>query len=400
MFRRSLPACCNCKIAPTQLLRCLREKHSVDTYFGVPDSVLKDFGAQLVLAEREEKLRHTITCNEGSAVAMATGYHLASGKVPAVYMQNSGFGNAVNPLLSLTHREVYKIPMLLIVGWRGDDTKPDEPQHYAQGRLMKECFAACEVPYEILSSNSTEGFEPVLDRAFHHILHRGSPFALLVKRDTFTNVDFPNAPSSKLSLSREEALEAIAAVLPDDAIIVSTTGNASRELFEIRVRTNAGHHREFLTVGSMGHCSAIAAGIATEKPNRQVYCIDGDGASIMHLGAYAVNGGIGKARGGLGNLKHILLNNACHDSTGGGETVGHHVNMTGIAHECGYNTPMPTPASTMQQLQDGMQQILFAGDGPTFLEVLVKKGNRKDLGRPTTTPIQNKLAFMDHVQKH
>ena len=410
------------KLAPAAMMTAL-QKRGCEAFYGVPDSLLKDFCAYVT--DNTDPTNHVITANEGNAVAMATGYHLASGKVPAVYMQNSGFGNAVNPLLSLTHREVYKIPMLLIVGWRGDPgAKADEPQHVAQGRLMDKCFECCEVPYEVLGAGESveRDMEAALDKAFAHIKQHGTPFGLLIKRDTFDTYKMKGPSGSKLTsrggigsldnlpMSREGALETIIGQLPHDAIVVSTTGMPSREVFEIRARAKAGHHRDFLTVGCMGHCSSIAAGIALQRPDRMVYAIDGDGASIMHMGSYAVNGGLASAynvaadppRSLLDNLRHIVVNNGAHDSVGGQPTVGHDVSLSGVARECGYNVVCKEPVMDQNDLTQAMNllsQPSLPGTGPAFLEVLVKKGNRKDLGRPTTTPIENKEALMKFIQE-
>jgi phosphonopyruvate decarboxylase len=424
MLRRTVSLSGSKKIAPAAFHAALKRR-GCEAYYGVPDSLLKDLCAYIT-ANVSDPTKHVITANEGNAIAMATGYHLASRNIPAVYMQNSGFGNTVNPLLSLTHREVYRIPMLLLIGWRGDPTgKPDEPQHVAQGRLMEENLKSCEVPYSILSPG--EGIETqlesALETAFSYMKSEGTPYGLLIKRDVFEEYKLPtNAGAAAgdsaqgvgvrgdgrldLALSREKALELIVSSMTADDIVVSTTGMPSREVFEIRARAKAGHHRDFLTVGCMGHCSSIAAGIALTKPDRTVYCIDGDGASLMHLGSYAVNGGLGAIRNVsqssdlLENLRHIVVNNGAHDSVGGQPTVGFDVSLSDVAQACGYNV-ISKPVVDVQGLVDAMEALKNCpkGMGPSFLEVLVKKGNRKDLGRPTTTPQENKKAFMDFVAK-
>lgn len=407
MLRRSLFAMSK-KMAPAAFFSAL-QKHEYNSFYGVPDSLLKDLCAYIT--DHVPPQNHVITSNEGSAVAMAAGYHLATGRVPVVYMQNSGFGNTVNPLLSLTHREVYQIPMLMIVGWRGDpEGKKDEPQHVAQGRLMEACFAACEVPFAVLEAGEhiDTTLEQHLATARTHFEKSGTPFALLVKRDTFSSHKLQNKrePPLPLPMGREEAISVILGLIGHKDIVVSTTGMPSREVYEIRAKAKAGHHRDFLTVGCMGHASSIAAGIALSKADRNVVCIDGDGAAIMHLGTMAVNGGLaavnsirGEPSGAnlLANLKHIVVNNGAHDSVGGQPTAAHDVSLTGVAKACGYRVIRDEPVVDAGDLVHAVTE-LNQTPGPCFLEVLVKKGNRADLGRPTTTPKQNKEAFMEFVR--
>lgn len=393
------------KLAPATFYSSL-SRHGVDSFFGVPDSLLKDFCAYVT--DNVPPHRHVITANEGNAVAMAAGYHLATGKVAAVYMQNSGIGNAFNPLLSLTHREVYQIPMLLLVGWRGDPGKKDEPQHVAQGRLMDECFKAAEVPYEVLEASDQVELRltSILQKAQSHFDSKKTPFGVLIKRDTFENYKMKKAVESTLplELSREKAIELVLRHINEDDIVVSTTGMPSREVFEIRANSKSGHHRDFLTVGAMGHASSIAAGIALQRRDRNVYCIDGDGASIMHMGSLAVNGGLSAFQtidnsepNLLANLKHIVVNNGAHDSVGGQPTVGFDVSLTEVAKACGYKVVRSEAAMTPGDVVTAMDEMRSTA-GPAFLEILVKKGNRSDLGRPTTTPLQNKVAFEQFVR--
>jgi phosphonopyruvate decarboxylase len=402
------------KIAPAAFYASLKQRNMTD-FYGVPDSLLKDLCAYIT--ENSPAHQHVITANEGNAVGMATGYHLATGKVPVVYLQNSGFGNTLNPLLSMTHSEVYQIPMLMLIGWRGDPGKKDEPQHVAQGRLMPECLKAAEMPFEVLEAcDNIEGrVETILSAAQAHFEKNKTPFGVLIKRDTFDSFKMTKKADGdkalqNLEMSREQALELILRTLNDDDIVVGTTGMPSREIFEIRSKAKSGHHRDFLTVGAMGHSSSIAAGIALQKPERNVFSLDGDGAAIMHLGSFAVNGGLGaiypvaggertaeNAKPLLSNLKHIVVNNGAHDSVGGQPTVGFDVSLTEIAKACGYKIIRSEPVITAGDAVAAVAALRDA-TGPAFLEILVKKGNRKDIGRPTTTPLQNKQAFEAFVQ--
>jgi len=388
------------KLAPAAFYNSLVERKH-DAFFGVPDSLLKDLCAYIT--DNAPRDRHVITANEGNAVAMAAGYHMSTGKVPVVYLQNSGIGNTVNPLLSLTHAEVCKIPMLMLVGWRGDPQgKKDEPQHVAQGRLMPEALAACEVPYSVLEAGDdvAKVTDAALAKAAAHFAEHGTPYALLIKRDTFdkhklANINEQHKKNAALEMSREEAIDALLDCVAEKDFIVSTTGMPSREVFECRVKRGQSHDRDFLTVGCMGHASSIAAGVALGMPKgdaRTVYVVDGDGAALMHLGAMPVNAGLGR-EGSLKNLKHVVVNNAAHDSVGGQPTVGMGANLTATAAAAGYKCVRPEGGVATKAALAAAMADLKAAEGPAFLEVHVRTGNRADLGRPTRTPETNKTSF-------
>ncbi|MBR2959563.1 MAG: phosphonopyruvate decarboxylase [Bacteroidales bacterium] len=359
--------------------------HGVEFYAGVPDSLLKNVCAYIT--DNLDERHHIIAANEGGAVALAAGYHLATGKVGCVYMQNSGEGNAVNPLASLVDGDVYNIPLLLVIGWRGRPGVHDEPQHVKQGKVTTGLLNVMGINYDVLSKEESTAVKQI-DKAVA-ALRRNEVYALVVEKDTFDGYTLQSNVSDTYSMSREEAIRTVAASIPADAVIVSTTGMISRELFEYRTAMGQNHERDFLTVGSMGHASQIALGIALAQPNRRVYCFDGDGASIMHMGNMAIVGS--KAPG---NLIHIVFNNGAHDSVGGQPTVGYEIDLVGVARAVRYRN-----ATTVTD-KAGLEKALADLDcGPALLEVRVKKGNRKDLGRPTSTPKQNKEALMAFLQK-
>ena len=359
--------------------------HGVEFYAGVPDSLLKNVCAYIT--DNLDERHHIIAANEGGAVALAAGYHLATGKVGCVYMQNSGEGNAVNPLASLVDGDVYNIPLLLVIGWRGRPGVHDEPQHVKQGKVTTGLLNVMGINYDVLSKEESTAVKQI-DKAVA-ALRRNEVYALVVEKDTFDGYTLQSKVSDTYSMSREEAIRTVAASIPADAVIVSTTGMISRELFEYRTAMGQNHERDFLTVGSMGHASQIALGIALAQPNRRVYCFDGDGASIMHMGNMAIVGS--KAPG---NLIHIVFNNGAHDSVGGQPTVGYEIDLVGVARAVRYRN-----ATTVTD-KAGLEKALTDLDcGPALLEVRVKKGNRKDLGRPTSTPKQNKEALMAFLQK-
>lgn len=363
------------------------QSHDINFFAGVPDSLLKNVCAYI--ADHINKRHNIITANEGAAVGLAAGYHLATGKIGVVYMQNSGEGNAINPLASLTDKDVYNIPLLLLIGWRGRPGIHDEPQHIKQGKITTGLLNVMGINYEILSKEEDMAGRQI-EKAVATMKATNEVYALVVEKDTFETYALQNSSPNDLTLSREEAIQLVAASIQPKDVIVSTTGMISRELFEYRSAKGESHERDFLTVGSMGHASQIALGIALEKPDRRVWCFDGDGASLMHMGSMAVVASM-EAK----NYFHIVFNNGAHDSVGGQPTLGLQINLPEIAKAVNYRVALS--ASSKDEIQKDLAEINRL-DGPVFLEVKVKKGNRKDLGRPTTTPIQNKEALMSFLQ--
>jgi len=361
------------------------KNNQIDFYAGVPDSLLKNICGYIT--DNAPSSNNIIASNEGGAVALATGYHLATNKIPLVYMQNSGIGNCVNPFLSLTDKEVYSIPMLLMVGWRGEPGVKDEPQHIKQGKITIELFKTMGIEHFVLPTEFNEAKE-VIANAINQIKLTQTPVALIVRKGTFDEYKLNSIEECKTSLTREQAIQTITDNI-SDGIVVSTTGMASRELFEYRKKLNDTHARDFLTVGSMGHANQIALGVALAKPERKVFCIDGDGAVIMHMGALSII-----ANANCKNLVHIVLNNGAHDSVGGQPTVGHKISLTEIAKANGYEHDCSV--DDQKQLEGKLQQIKEK-PGLYFIEVIVKKGARKDLGRPTNTPQTNKLLFKEFL---
>ena len=309
-------------------------------------------------------------------------------------MQNSGEGNIINPLASLTDPEVYNIPLLLLIGWRGKPGVHDEPQHVKQGKVTTGLLNTMGINFDVLSKDEDKAGMQIAKAI--QALSRKEVYALVIEKDTFENYQLLTVNSQfELSLSREEAIQTVAAALGEKDCIVSTTGMISRELFEYRTAMNEGHERDFLTVGSMGHASQIALGIAMEKPDRKVWCFDGDGATIMHMGSMAI-----VASKEPKNYIHVVFNNGAHDSVGGQPTVGLNIDLPAIAKAVGYKHIVSV--DNKEDLENQLSIInskLSINEYPIFLEIHVRKGNRKDLGRPTTTPIENKEALMDFLKK-
>lgn len=368
-------------IDPGLLVSALRQ-HGIELFTGVPDSLLKHFCAYL--EDHCPASQHIITANEGNALALAAGFHLTTGKIATVYMQNSGLGNAVNPLMSLTAPEVYNIPLLMIIGWRGEPGVKDEPQHIKQGRITPALLELMEIPYLVLDADSDSN--QVLGSIVEKIKNTNAPAALLVRKGTFTSYKSMRKRNPFSTLSREDALTQILTLAGENALVISTTGKTSREVFEIRTRLGQ-PQRDFLTVGSMGHTASIALGAALGNPHKHIICIDGDGSALMHLGSLPVIGKLAPA-----NLTYILLNNGAHESVGGQPTAADRFDFAAMAKVCGFN--IYRMAHTTDHLEDCWSDIRQI-TGPHMIEVRIRTGSRDDLGRPTRTPLENKHAFME-----
>lgn len=357
-----------------------------DFYTGVPDSQLKSF-CDFIYNKYGISHNHIIAANEGNCVALAAGYHLSTGKIPVVYMQNSGEGNIVNPVASLLNDNVYGIPCLFIVGWRGEPGVHDEPQHVYQGAITLKLLEDLDIAHFVLDKTSTDEELDGFISSNKDRFAEGKSIAIVVKKGALS-YDEKVQYSNSFVMSREDVIKKIVEFSKED-IIVSTTGKASRELFEIREANKQSHKYDFLTVGSMGHSSSIALGIALNKPSKRVWCIDGDGAALMHMGAMAVIGNNSPA-----NLVHIVINNGAHDTVGGMPTVSNTLDLCGVAKACGYKKIYS--ASNFDELAKCLDAIKETRE-LTFCEIKCAIGARADLGRPTTTAKYNKQIFMENL---
>ena len=363
------------------------EALNMDFYTGVPDSQLQALCNYLMDKYGIDKMHHIIAANEGNCTALAAGYHMATGKIPVVYMQNSGEGNIINPVASLLNEKVYAIPCVFVIGWRGEPGVHDEPQHIYQGEITIKLLELMGIKSYIVDKTTTSSDICTIMEEYKCNLEKGKSIAFIVRKGALEfegKIEYSN----QYLMTREEIIKHIISVTEDDPII-STTGKASRELFEARVENKQSHKYDFLTVGSMGHSSSIALGIALNKPNKKIWCIDGDGAALMHMGAMAVLGANNPH-----NLVHILINNEAHETVGGMPTVVNKIDMPAIAKACGY--PNVVSVDSFRDLDEELINAKKRNE-LTFIEVKCSIGARDDLGRPTTTAIENKEAFMKYL---
>lgn len=360
-----------------------------DFFTGVPDSQLRALCDYLMDVYGSDPKHHLIAANEGNCAAVAAGFHLATGRIPVVYMQNSGFGNLMNPLVSLLNKKVYGIPCMFIIGWRGEPGVPDEPQHVYQGEITLKLLEDTGTEYFVLDQDTKETALKEKMQTYSGLLAQGRSVAFVVRKGALAydrKVSYMNA----YGMRREAVIRRIVRASGGDPVL-STTGKASRELYEIRERNGEDHQYDFLTVGSMGHASSIALGVALHRPGTKVWCIDGDGAALMHMGAMAVIGQTAPE-----NLIHVVINNEAHESVGGMPTAAGEIDLLKIAEGCGYKRVYRAqdPETLDQTLRSARE-----GEGLAFLEVKAAIGAREDLGRPASSPKENKKAFMEYLSE-
>ena len=374
-------------LSPSVFYNFLKKK-GISFYVGVPDSFLKNFC--YFLSKKLSLKKHIIAANEGTAIAIASGYNIATSKIPLVYLQNSGLGNTINPILSLADKKVFSIPMIIMIGWRGQPGTKDEPQHKVQGDITLGLIKCLKKKYRILNGNQNSDLfktKQVIKIAKKY----KEPVFLIVKKNTFKKILKIKSQKSKL-LSRESTIGLITDVIKKNFKIISTTGMISRELYEIRKKKNEKGYNDLLIVGSMGHASQIALSIALNT-QKKIICLDGDGAFLMHMGGIST---IGSFK--LNNFIHIVLNNISHDSVGGQPTSAQSTSLAKVAKACGYKNVIG-PLKSKKNILKNLKLILNKKSGPSFIEILVKKGSRKDLGRPSEKPIQNKHLFLKNLKK-
>ena len=361
-----------------------------DFYAGVPDSQLKPLCDYLINTWGIDSKHHLIAANEGNCVALAAGYNLATGEIPVVYLQNSGEGNIINPVASLLNDKVYAIPIIFIIGWRGEPGIHDEPQHIYQGEVTIKLLEDMGIETFIIGEDTSEDQVVEVMGKYNLILSEGRSVAFIIRKGAISynhKVEYKN----NYRMTREEIIKHVVKISGEDPI-VSTTGKASRELFEIREKNGQSHRYDFLTVGSMGHSSSIALGVAINKSEKKIWCIDGDGSALMHMGAMAVIGANSPQ-----NMVHVLINNGAHETVGGMPTVASNIDFVTIAKGCGY--PYAVSVDNFDNLDKEIAKAKNRNE-LSFIEVKCAIGARADLGRPTTTAIENKNNFMNYLEEY
>ena len=352
-------------------------------FSGVPDSLLKELNS--VILDKHPTEKHIIAANEGVSVSLGIGHFIATKEIAIVYLQNSGLGNIVNPIISLANKRIYGVPMLLIIGWRGEPGLKDEPQHVTQGKIQEDLFKSLEIPYKIIDEHS-DNYEEVIQNSVSESYNLSSPVAILVRKNTFSKYGNPNIINQALEekgiLTREEAINTILNIWNHNySFFIGTTGKTSRELFELREKRGESHNHDFLTVGGMGHAISIATGISMNAPTKTIVCLDGDGSLLMHTGSLVSTTTYSSKK-----LVHVVLNNGIHDSVGGQPTLVSNVSCCELASSMGYKT-------THKVEDDESLKKAFVitenQSGPHFIEFLIKSGSRKNLGRPTIKPLDN-----------
>lgn len=366
-------------IEPAEFLAAL-EPHQISFFAGVPDSLLAGLIAKISASCEPEK--HVVCANEGSAIALACGHYLATNNIGCVYMQNSGLGNSINPLVSLADSQVYGIPVLLVIGWRGEPGVEDEPQHKKQGAITQDLLKVLGIAYSVIDTNTN--IKDAISIAVSSMRKSQAPYALLVKKGAFK--DGSNSASSP---DREKVIDLLVNTFSHDAAFIATTGKIGRELFEVRLKNQQPSDSDFLCIGGMGHASQVALGISLSRPEKQVICLDGDGAALMHLGHLATIAHLRPKR-----LTHFLLNNGVHDSVGGQPTTNPDLNFHEFARQLGYAHTFQCPdLKSLEELLPTLKEL----DGPIFIEVLLQPGSRTNLGRPTIKPQDAKDRFMRYL---
>lgn len=345
------------------------QSEGVEFITGVPDTLLNDF---CVYVEKNwPKDKHVIAANEGNSIGLAAGYHLSTNTVPVVYMQNSGLGNTINPIVSLTHKDVYGIPLVLLVGWRGNPEVKDHAQHKKQGELTPVLMDDMDIPYKILEDDTQDTMNK-FEWAIKTAKETNNAVGLIVKKGVLEKGEKEGFPDDlNYHLTREQAIDHIVGSLPEDTVYVAATGRATRELYEVRNNRGESKENDFLNVGAMGHTSSIALGIAIAKPEKLVVCLEGDSSAIMHLGALPTEGMVYPP-----NFLHVILNNGVHESVGGQESAGFNINLTEIAKNSGLLT-VANSVKTKDEISNALKELL-GKNKPALLDIHIKKGIRKD----------------------
>jgi len=339
----------------------------INFFSGVPDSVLKKFSNSI-----NNKKNHFIAVNEGSAIAMGIGYHLSTGKIPCVYFQNSGLGNAINPLVSIAHDKVYSIPILLMIGWRGSPRiNNDEPQHNVKGKITIQILKLLKIKTLILRNDKDI---KKIKNLVNFSKKNNKPVACLIEKNTLLDNKKNFDKLNKYSIDRYRFIEEFLSKIEKNSKIVATTGFTSRELYQIRkYKKYLNKGKDFYMVGGMGHSAMVSSTISKFFKGKS-YCFDGDGSFLMHLGSMFTAANIASSK-----FKYILLNNNVHESVGNQKTFIEKINLKNFAKSLKFNNYHLI--KNQKQIKKNIDSFIKC-KGPSFLEVRIKNKSINDLERP------------------
>ena len=354
----------------------LLKKNNTNFFTGVPDSVLKELSSYL-----KNKRNHIIATNEGAAVSIGIGHYLSTKKIPCIYMQNSGLSNALNPLISIAHKKVYSIPLILVIGWRGSPRIKDEPQHNVKGKITQQLLKLLNIKYTVLKSNKDFA---KFDKQIKYAKKSKSIVACLIERGTLQKIIKSNSKKDFYNLDKEFFLKKLLEELPSKSKVIASTGYNSRELMYLRKKFNFNNSKDFYMVGGMGHTSSVALGFSLSSKNK-TFCIDGDGSFLMHLGSIMTAGNFANK-----NFKYILLNNNTHDSVGGQSTNADNIDFDRLSKSLGFKKFYSIKKK--QNLRKIIKNFIKI-NSPSFLEVKVTNSKIKKLPRPDDL-IKIKNQFM------
>ena len=354
-------------------------KNNIEFFTGVPDSLMKDFSN--FLEDNISETKHLISCNEGNSVSYGIGYHLVTNKIPLIYLQNSGLGNIINPITSMINQRVYSIPMLFMIGWRGEIGIKDEPQHLFQGEITEKQLTLLDIEYEVMDSN-IDNCNYQISEIVNKIKISKKPYALLVRKNTFSKYSKKKIIKNHSFLNREKCIEILMNSLEKHDIVISTTGKTSRELNE---KSKSFTNPYFMSIGGMGHSNQIALAIA-ENTKKKVFCFDGDGSILMHLGGLATIGERGNK-----NFHHVIFDNEAHESVGGQKTVSYNINFEKLCYSLGYKKYFKI--LDYNSIGEVIKKINADEFGPTMIHIKVKCFSRDNLSRPNLTPLEHKANF-------
>ena len=354
------------------------KKNDINFFTGIPDSILIELSRFL---QNKNKRKHIRATSEGSAISIGIGHYLSTKQVPCIYMQNSGLSNALNPLISITSKKVYNIPLVLIIGWRGSPRVKDEPQHNVKGKITESILKLLNIKYTIVrSGNDLSQFNKIVKNAKKN----NNIAACLIEQGTIKKIKKTYNKKNFYKLNKELFLKTLLETLEKNSKVISSTGYNSRELMYLRNKYKLINTKDFYMVGGMGHTASVALGYSLSTKKKTI-CIDGDGSFLMHLGSIKTAGTFAN-----NNFKYILLNNNSHDSVGGQNTYANNIDFEKLSKSLGFKKFYKIKNN--KNLKQNIKRFL-KGNNLNFLEVKITNSKIKNLPRPNDL-IKIKNLFM------